>query len=230
MHEDDKKKIIERYTARAQEHGHGPIALGEPRYRQAFYYHFMTDADGFGKDDSILDVGCGYGDFHSYLLTEEWSGIYCGIDINASLVEEGQAKTPGIDLRVHDIQEEPLRETFDWAFACHVITSATEQIDYLEHLESMVESMWRHADKGILFNLLSPLADYKNEIHARPAFGDVLDIVSNFTNRFEVKHHYMPFEFSLYLYKENEIDRDKLIFSAFGDLFEDLKKRHKREV
>lgn len=222
MHSDDKQKIIARYVDRAERFGHGAAAIGEPKERQAFYYHFMLSVDGFGPNDSILDVGCGYGDLLRYLKSTGWTGRYCGIDINPDLVVEGKAREPAADLRVHDIQDKSLGETFDWCFSCHVITSDTEDIPYLDHLQGMLDHMWAHARKGILFNLLSPLADYTNPIHARPQFNDVLAIVTKLTNRFAFRHDYMPFEFAVQMYKQNQINRDSLIFSAHEDLFSDI--------
>lgn len=230
MHPIDKKKIIDRYSERAIQFGHGPAAIGEPRDRQAFYYHFMLSADGFGPKDSILDVGCGYGYLYQYLKKSGWSGRYCGLDINPELVAEGVRRDPTADLRVLDIQESEVGDVFDWCFSCHVITSDTEKVAYLDHLREMLEIMWRHCRKGVLFNLLSPLADYTNPIHARPQFGDVLAVTTKLTNRFTVRHDYMPFEFSLQLYKQNEVNRETLIFSENDDLFERVYKSWKEGI
>ena len=219
MHHNDKQKILSRYTERAELFGHGAAAIGEPLKRQPFYYYFMLPTDEFGPNDSILDVGCAYGDLLRYLKAIGWTGRYCGIDINPDLVAEGKARAPDSDLRVHDIQDEPLGEIFDWCFSCHVITSDTDDIPYLDHLQGMLEHMWAHTRKGILFNLLSPLVDYTNPIHARPKFSDVLAIVTRLTNRFSLRHDYMPFEFSLQLYKQNQVNRDSLIFSEHDALF-----------
>jgi SAM-dependent methyltransferase len=229
MHLEDKQKIIERYLERAERYGHGASAIGEPKERQAYYYHFMLSAEGFKPEDSILDVGCGYGDLLRYLKQTGWSGRYCGLDINPELIAEGKRRDPSADLRVHDIQESELGEVFDWCFSCHVITSDTEKVAYLDHLREMLESMWAHCRKGVLFNLLSPLADYTNPIHARPQFGEVLAIITKLTNRFTLRHDYMPFEFALQLYKQNQINRENLIFSEHDKLFENISEAWNKE-
>jgi hypothetical protein len=93
----------------------------------------------------------------------------------------------------------------------------------------MLESMWAHCRKGVLFNLLSPLADYTNPIHARPQFGEVLAIITKLTNRFTLRHDYMPFEFALQLYKQNQINRENLIFSEHDKLFENISEAWNKE-
>lgn len=222
MDDFDKSVIVERYNERASQFGHGPAALGEPKQRQAFYYSRMLPRSEFQVADSILDIGCGYGDLNIYLRSGGWQGRYCGVDINPELIAEGRRRDPEVDLRVHDIQQATLGENFDWCFACHVITSQTEKIAYLDHLRSMLEGMWCHANKGIFFNLLSPLADYTNPIHARPPFADVISIITGLTNRFSLHHDYMPFEYSICAYKENEVNRDLLIFrrhdATYGEI------------
>lgn len=225
----DKKAIVERYVSRAKEFGHGLKVIGEPKDRQFFYYDFMLRADGFTSADSILDVGCCYGDLYDYLQRIGWTGRYLGVDINASLIEAGRAKFPGLDLRVLDLQESPPQETFDWAFSCHVLTNNMQGVDYLVQLEEMLIAMWRCSRKGLLFNLLSPLADFTNPIHARPAFGKVLDIVARLSNRFTLRHDYMPYEFALYVYKNNEVNRDLLIFSEHDATFGSLAALGRRE-
>lgn len=59
------------------------------------------DNSGLKKGDTLLDVGCGYGDTINY-LTDEY-GLKCtGIDMNLRFVEEGSKKYPDLDIRFGD--------------------------------------------------------------------------------------------------------------------------------
>ena len=215
MREVDKQKMFDRYTQRISKFGHGAAALGEPRERQAFYFDFLSKVDGLGSSDSIIDIGCGYGDLGSYLRSCGWRGEYVGVDINPQLIEEGR-KRYGDDahLIVADIQETPLQRVADWCFCCAALTSATEGLPFVEHLESMLQLMWASSRKGLVFNLLSPLADYTNPIHARPSFDEVLNVITRLTSRFTIRHDYMPYEYAVYAYKDNAIDPGPLIFTV----------------
>lgn len=219
MHEEDKQKIIQRYRNRVEQHSHGAAALGEPKNRQAFYFSGLLRADGFTPDDSLLDIGCGYGDLRSFLQSKGWRGKYTGIDINPELVAEGRRRYPDAVLLVQDIQKENPREVFDWCASFGVLTSKTEKVSYLDHADEMLGLMWESCHKGLVFNILSPLADYTHTVHTRPAFADVLKIISKLTNRFTIYHDYMPFEYLVCAYKDNEINRDLLIFSTHNDSF-----------
>jgi SAM-dependent methyltransferase len=215
MREVDKQKMFDRYTQRISKFGHGAAALGEPRERQAFYFDFLSKVDGLGSSDSIIDIGCGYGDLGSYLRSCGWRGEYVGVDINPQLIEEGRTRY-GDDahLIVADIQETPLQRVADWCFCCAALTSATEGLPFVEHLESMLQLMWASSRKGLVFNLLSPLADYTNPIHARPPFDEVLNVITRLTNRFTIRHDYMPYEYAVYAYKDNAIDPGSLVFAV----------------
>lgn len=217
MHEEDKQTIIRRYADRIQLHGHGLHAIGEPKNRQALYFSGLLRAEGFKPGDSVLDVGCGYGDLHGFLKSNQWRGNYTGVDINPDLISEGKRRHHDLNLLVQDLQKEPPSVVHDWSVSFGVLTSKTEQVPYLQHLEEMLTLMWASCRKGMVFNLLSPLADYTHPVHARPDFGDVLKIVNKLTNRFAVYHDYMPYEYILCAYKENAINRELLVFSAFAD-------------
>jgi SAM-dependent methyltransferase len=224
MHVGDKQKILERYSQRIKKVGHGPAAIGEPKKRQGFYFDFLTSVDGLEPGDSVLDIGCGYGDLYDFLRSKGWNGSYIGIDINSELTAEGSRRYPGIDLRVQDIQQAPIDVVSDWCICCQALTSDTESIPFLQHLESMLDIMWKTCRKGLLFNMLSPLADFTNEVHARPPVHSVLEIVSRLTKRFTLRHDYMPFEYAVYAYRENAINRDRLIFSAHDGHFDEITK------
>lgn len=225
MEDGDKQKILARYKERVDKFGHGAAAIGEPRDRQAYFFHFIIDAEGFDLSSSILDIGCGYGDLYGYLRSIGWNGRYTGIDVNRDLIEEGRRKYPDADLRVLDIQQQGPSEQFDWCVACGVLTARTEAIDYLAHLQDILDRMWRVSRKGLMFNLLSPLADYVHPFHARPPFDKVLKAVTRITSRFTLRHDYMPYDYAIYMYKNSAVNRDSLVFSAHDSLLLELKEK-----
>jgi SAM-dependent methyltransferase len=228
MHDSDKKTILARSGKRIQALGHGSAALGEPKGRQAFYFDTLTKADGFGRSDSVIDVGCGYGDLYGFLRAGQFDGEYLGIDINPQLIEEGRKRYPKADLEVRDIQAEPPGRIADWCICCQALTSATDAVPFLVHFESMLRIMWGACRKGLVFNVLSPLADFTHPVHARPPFGEVLSVVAKLTNRFTLRHDYMPYEYAIYAYRDNAVDPDKHIFTAHEDRFRDVTRRWSR--
>ena len=230
MHDIDKKKILSRYAQRIETLGHGAAALGEPKRRQAFFFEILSQVNGFELSDSVIDVGCGYGDLFDFLKSKGWRGQYLGIDINPQLIDEGQRLYPQAELKVLDIQTAELDRTFDWCFCCQALTSETEAVPFIEHLESMLQMMWKICRKGLVFNLLSPLADFTHPVHARPNLASVMSVLTKITNRFSIRHDYMPFEFAVYLHKDNAVLPETNIFEAEQDLFAKVTARWSRSV
>jgi SAM-dependent methyltransferase len=228
MHDIDKDKILARYAKRIEEMGHGAAALGEPKHRQAYFFDILSQVDGLGASDSVVDVGCGYGDFFDFLRSKGWHGNYLGIDINPDLIEEGRRLYPDAELGVIDIQATPLDRVWDWCFCCQALTSATDAIPFIQHFESMLRTMWGMCRKGLVFNVLSPLVDYTHPVHVRPPFDEVLAVVTKLTNRFTVRHDYMPYEYAIYAYKENAIEPDNHVFAAQENHFRDVTSRWRK--
>ncbi|HWA74475.1 MAG TPA: bifunctional class I SAM-dependent methyltransferase/glycosyltransferase family 2 protein [Polyangiaceae bacterium] len=54
----------------------------------------------------VLDVGCGLGDLLARLSPRE----AIGIDVSPELIEQGRERHPGLDLRVVDVERDPLPE------------------------------------------------------------------------------------------------------------------------
>jgi SAM-dependent methyltransferase len=214
MNDHDKQVIIDRYHKRLDELGPTAAALGEPKGRQGYYFHFLLGAPEFASCASLLDVGCGYGDLYQHLRLRGWQGRYVGVDIVPGLIEEGRRRYPEADLRLEDIQLSPPAERFDWVVSVHALTGATQHVDYYAHLEGMLRAMWSACDVGMSFNLFSPFADFQHPLHFHPDIGRATAIVSTLSRRFVLRHDYMPFEYAYYVYKDAAIEKSMSVFSC----------------
>lgn len=219
----DKKLIVERYESRLNKYGFAPQSLGMFKGRQLFRFHFLSQINDFRSQDSVLDVGCGFGDLEPYLRSTGWKGGYCGIDVVPELIREGKEKRPYLDLKLVDLQQEKLQERFDWAFCSGVFNARTIATDPYEHLHSMITIMCELTRKGVAINLLSPHVDYQSDIGFHPEIGHIVRIVASLTRRFTIRHDYMPYEFTVYLYKQQEIYSEANVFQRYLTLYKDLK-------
>lgn len=222
MHEDDKAIIVERYERRLSEFGPVPKALGWPKGRQCFRFEFLSQIDGLQNGDSILDVGCAFGDLHAFLERRGWRGEYLGIDIVPGLIEQGRTRYPELDLRLMDLQNEQPTRTFDWVLCSGALTSKTSGDSY-DHFTEMLKIMFGLCEKGVACNFASPYVSYINEIHFHPEIGRLADIINAITRRFTLRHDYMPYEFAAYLYRNDCITGDVNIFDAHRELYEQTK-------
>lgn len=219
----DKGVIVDRYESRLNELGPVPEALGWLKGRQLYRFEFLRQIEGFGERDSVLDVGCAFGDLEPYLRSTGWGGDYCGIDIVPKLIEAGKEKNPGLDLRVLDIQQESLGQEYDWVFSSGALTSKCDEVDSYEHIFEMLTILFGQCRKGVAVNLLSPLVDFESDVNFHPEFAQVLDHVSKLSRRFSVRHDYMPYEFTVYIYKDDAVFAEGNVFEAYKSLYQKLR-------
>ena len=105
---------------------------------------------------SILDFGCGRGDFERFYETEfPGSDIdYVGIDFNQQIIDAGKkAYNDEVDIRCMDWFKLPSDLKEDWVININSnnlrYDADTTQSD-LEYLYSTIDAMYRHANKGIV--------------------------------------------------------------------------------
>lgn len=219
----DKNKIIERYENRLNELGPVQESLGWLKGRQKLRFFILKNIDKFNNDDSVLDVGCAFGDLKQFLIQTGWNGRYVGIDIVPALILQAHKKYKNIDARVLDILVDEINDEIDWVFCSGALTSKTEEEDSYSYLKKMLVKMFEISKKGVSVNFCSPNVTFESDVNFHPNFDKILKIVCSITKRFSLIHDYMPYEFTLYLYKDDSVNSNINIFNQFNDLHNTLK-------
>jgi SAM-dependent methyltransferase len=193
-------RIARYYEERVARHGHSPLACdyGHPASQLAKFAALAGVCDHAGR--SVLDVGCGFGDYGQFLQARYPGCRYTGIDITGNMIERGKSAYPQLDLRVGNL--------FDHGFAPgqYDIVSANG-IFYLlgERAESLmmeaIAILFSLASRAVAFNSLSTWAPDRDpaEFHADPL--RVADHCRRLTPWVVMRHDYHPRDFSIYLYK-----------------------------
>jgi len=115
MNEQDKKRIIERYRARFEEYGEGIRALRSGNRRRQKIRFDVLYTLGDMNNSSVLDLGCGFADFYSYLKKRGVRRVrYTGYDIVPEFIELDRRKYPEAKFEVRDMQEDPPKRKFDY--------------------------------------------------------------------------------------------------------------------
>lgn len=101
---------------------------------------------------STIDVGCGFGDFYTYLKSAG-AREYLGVDIHEPSLEKARRRYPGAQFANFDILEHEFGMPFDFAFASGSLSTRFKSDNY-DFLESMVGKMWEITEQGVAFNFL----------------------------------------------------------------------------
>ncbi len=145
---------------------------------QTSFYKLAVDGIEIDANTSIMDLGCGRGDFFKFIY-DLGTGCtdYTGYELNSSLIEAGKVKYKEFDvinfkhenfLNPKPIGTEPLEyQTADWTF--NILNLAlnydNHKTDKWEHFDSVLEASMRLCDKGSIFIMLSDNGGVNEYVH-----------------------------------------------------------------
>jgi SAM-dependent methyltransferase len=214
MNERDKEKIITRYSERLNKYGYSAETLGwGKKDRRNLRFHILASQWNM-NGNSVLDFGCGFGDFYAYA---EHAGLeidYTGVDINPDLIAEAKRVYPHLKLYSADIfQEELPAKNYDY-----IISSGTHNTK-IENNEAFIENTFaafnKYAKKGFALNFISNKAEikYPDVYYSDPAY--ILGLCYKYSIRIVLRNDYMPFEFTVFVNKEQDFDPANAVYPDF---------------
>jgi ubiquinone/menaquinone biosynthesis C-methylase UbiE len=156
---------------------------------------------GISNDDSLLDVGCGFGDYFNYLKQKGIKNIkYNGIDLSDEIVDVANEKNPLINVVQGNVLDLPDDKKFDYVISLGF--NAVKTGENWETLTAVLDKMWKLCKKGIAYNAVSTFAEEQDKAIYFVSPIKVIDhIMSNLTYKIVFKHDYMPHDFTIYAYK-----------------------------
>ncbi len=180
-------------------HGDSPHAVRWTPQGQILHYRTLLDV-GDLQNSSILDYGCGKGDFFGFLKAEGITAEYRGTDINPRLIELAQRKYPEADFRVFDIEQEDLDRDFDYILLCGVFNLKVAGIE--ETVRSVITRLFRSCRTALGFNALSTHAPEKNfDLNYTDPEELFRFAVTSLSSSVVLRHDRLPYDFTLFVYR-----------------------------
>jgi SAM-dependent methyltransferase len=140
--------------------------------------------------DTVLDVGCGIGDFFAYCqeILNCLEPKYSGIDYNGNMIELAKKKFPEAE---NNLSAEDLLDVdgnYDWVIAMSAF-NVPMQDDMDSYIKQCIDKMYSLCNKGIGFNLLNTDEGYA----PKDILNYVLDKYENvkFHNNFIEDNYYI---------------------------------------
>jgi len=160
--------------------------------------------------DSLIDVGCGLGDLAGFLIKKKFSGQYLGLDFVEGFIQFAKKKykkNGNVKFREFDLKENEIPQAFDYVVLSGVFNNKTEESE--PFMKNTIEKMFGACRKGVAFNAMSTYVDYcDSHLH----YSNPLEIFDyckrNLTRKVVLKHDYLvkentiPFEYTMFLYRE----------------------------
>lgn len=217
--EKDVHDVQARYEQRYKEFGYSPKALGWNKNRQSIRFDKLTSEYNF-EGKHILDIGCGFGDLNKTLQSKTKEYRYTGVDLVPSLLEKGRElyHADNIEFLEANILEYTPDQTFDFAIASGVFNHKLSNESNYTFIEETIAKTLNMVNDGLAFDFLSDKVDFPLEhtFHSSPE--KILSIAYTYSRNVVMRNDYMPFEFSLFIFKDNHFEKDDAVFTRFKNL------------
>ena len=215
MKPEEKEATIKRYEERLHVSGVSAQTMGWRDKEQQYMRFVILAAIGDLNNRSVLDVGCGFGDFYDFLKGKGINMRYNGYDISAKLIEIARQKHPEGAFEVKDILEEEDHEKFDYVVSSGILNARLS--DNEGFVRRMLKRCFERCHTGVAVNMMSNYVDYKQEDLYYYSPEEIFVFCKTLTKRVTLRHDYMPFEFTVYLYKDDNIDGRNIFSRAYDE-------------
>jgi SAM-dependent methyltransferase len=200
---DDKARIVELYECRLAAYGYDVRTVGwGSRADQSLRFEMLSREIDF-TNKSILDVGCGFGDFVAFLEARGCSGYsYVGVDISPRLIEEAGRRFGGTNrtFKVLNLLDNPEIGMFDVVVCSGALSFKVE--DNLGLAHQMLARMFALSREAVCVNFLSSRVDYMLEknFHFEP--GAMLAYALSLSRWARIYHDYSLYEFTIQILRD----------------------------
>jgi len=213
MKPEEKKETIRRYEERLEKYGASVKTMGwRDREQQNMRFVILSEI-GDLTNHSVLDVGCGFGDLYGFLEQKGLHVQYTGYDISSKLIKIAQKRHPEATFEVKDILEESSVNEFDYVVSSGVLNHRLS--DNEGFLGTMITKCFDLCNIGVAINMMSNYVDYKDECLYYYSPEKVFTFCKTLTKRVIMRHDYMPYEFTVYLYKDASVNEKNIFVQAF---------------
>jgi len=153
---------------------------------------------------TVADLGCGYGAFYLHLSEENRKKVklFTGYDINEKMLREAGKALPsdGVSLICSDKVEE--RADFVFTSGIFNLKLGCDHESWQQYVFDTILHMYDMADRGIGFNIMTDVVDYKeNHIYYQNPQEMLGFCLKNFGTKVVLVHDYPLYEFSVLIRK-----------------------------
>ena len=201
--------VVTYYDAALAQHGPTPRGVdwkdeASQRLRHRQFLRLVAD----DPDASVLDLGCGYGDFLDVLRAAGHRGRYVGCDLAPRMIAAAKAlHGEGADRAWYQGAEPP--EPCDYAIASGVLNvrRGASEASWATYVEGVIAVLARCGRRGFGFNMLSVCSDPEKrrpDLHYASPCGMLEMCLDRFGRHVALLQDYGLWEFSVLVRQPSE--------------------------
>jgi hypothetical protein len=133
------------------------------------------------------------------------------------LLKVARERHPGLDTREVDITDE-LAEMgeYDFVISSGIFNAKLPSGNNDNHIKAALRSMFRYCRYATCVDFLSSYVDFQKPAANHTDPGWALAEAKRFTRNVLLRHDYMPYEFALFLFRDDSIS-ERNVFRLFED-------------
>ena len=197
---EDVNLVIQRYQRRIAEHGPTFASLNSGSEEKQAIRQWVHASALRGAHPSILEIGCGLGDFYRYLATLKKECSYAGYDIVPEYIAECRRVYPESTFEVRNIFVEGIEGRFDTVVMSQVLNNRYQKSDNMQVMKRALELAFQHTRTSISVDMLSTYVDFRNPDLFYYSPEDIFTMAKVITPRVLIRHDYRAFEFCVQLF------------------------------
>jgi len=196
--------IINYYDEKVKEHG--AVSRGvDWNGKESQYLRFDVLSNIFKEksDFSMLDYGCGYGEFLNYLDKTHYKNIsYTGFDLSDEMITQAKLKFP----KKCFTNKTPYNNTYDYTILSGTlhVKLKNDNDTWKNHIIKTLDHLNQISKKGFAFNLLTSYSDkeYMKDYLYYASPEEIFKYCKlNFSKNVLLDHSYNLYEFTVFVKK-----------------------------
>lgn len=210
----DIDKVSNRYVDRLKEYGYSQKTLGWNKGRQELRFQVLTESFDL-NNSSLLDIGCGFGDLLFFAEKKCTIKSYLGIDLVDELLEKARSLHNGENVKFisGDFLAMNLKEKQDYVVGSGLFNFQLEDGGNWDFIQSTLNQSFNLCEQAIAFNFLSDKVDFKDPLNYHTSPEKILSFAYSLSKNLIIRNDYMPFEFTLIVFKDDKWNNKKSIFN-----------------
>lgn len=212
----DLQQLKELYRTRWLRHGLSPQSLGWTKGKQDTRFDVLLSGLPC-EGRSFLDVGCGFGDLNITLRQHASHYEYLGLDLMPEFLNEGRQLygNENVAFILGDFLSTDLTRSFSYVLASGIFAYELSEIDNYTYIEQMLGKMFAISTEAVSVDFLSDRVNFSRDhtFYANPS--RILEIAFRLTRNVRLRHDYMPFEFTVTLFKDDTFLEQDTIFNRY---------------
>lgn len=204
---------IESYRSAFAKFGDSPAAVLWPKGRQALRFRALTShfsESGF----SVLDYGCGLAHLKDYLDTRFSGFTYTGADMVEEFVRADRIKHPQASFQLVRGPEE-IRQQYDYVVLSGVfnLSYSADKPAHVRFIEESLSHLFQCCRVSLSVDFMCDQVDFEESgSHYQNVFGLLGFVNQHLSRRYTLDQSYMPYEFSVTIYRDSSILRPQNIY------------------